>query len=406
MNINKVDRALRFQMQSRSFGTNDQGVAVIVKHRGERFFSQALSDVKPFRLLNANAMQLQIDDVDTLSEEEDIEYIWADLPVRAWLNTSVPSLNIPPVWSQGYRGQGIKLAIIDTGIDENHPDFHGRIIAQQNFVGDHLADRNGHGTHVAGIAGGSGRASQGKYRGVAPEVSLLIAKVLDEAGNGSMSTVMAGIEWAVAQGADVMNLSLGSEVACDGSDALSVLCDAAVSQAGVVICVAAGNAGPRSQTIGSPGCARNVITIGASTDGNEVAEFSSRGPTSDGRIKPDVVFPGVGIVAPQAEGTAIGSSVAPGYVSFEGTSMATPHASGTVCLLLQSRPGLTPEQIKTILRNTAFDLRQPATAQGAGKVDVLKAFNQPIVSPPEEPEPSPSPVEPEPKGCLAALFGR
>ena len=142
------------------------------------------------------------------------------------------------MWELGLKGKGVKVAVVDTGIDETHPDFAGRIMATKSFVGGTALDDNGHGTHVASTILGSGVKSNGKYVGVAPEASLYVAKVLRGDGGGSMSGVMAGIEWAVLeQKVQVVNLSLGGSGSCDGSDALSVLCDEAVRQNGVVMCV-------------------------------------------------------------------------------------------------------------------------------------------------------------------------
>jgi serine protease AprX len=320
------------------------------------------------------------------------------------------------------RGTGVKVAVIDTGIDEDHPDFTGRIVATQSFVGNTAHDDNGHGTHVAGIVAGSGAKSNGRYTGVAPEASLYIAKALRADGSGSMSLIMAAIEWAVLeQQVQVINLSLGSSVSCDGTDALSVLCDEAVSQAGVVMCVAAGNSGPRSRTIGSPGCARLVITVGASDGAGQIARFSSRGPTADGRIKPDIVFPGVAIAAPQAAGTQLGPVITEGYISIDGTSMATPHAAGVAALMLQANPALNAEEIKTRMLASAVSLGAEPNAQGVGRGNAYKSYLlatgevQPPPSPepepppptpipePEPPPPTPIPEPPPPQGCLASL---
>jgi serine protease AprX len=227
-----------------------------------------------------------------------------------------------------------------------------------------------------------------------------------------MSGVMAGIEWAVLdQKVQVINLSLGGTGSCDGTDALSVLCDEAVTQADVVICVAAGNSGPGSKTIGSPGCARYVITVGAANDNDQIATFSSRGPTADGRIKPDLVYPGVDIIAAQAAGTRMGRVVEEGYVIADGTSMATPHASGVAALMLEANPELTAEQVKNQMLAGAVDIGAAPNEQGVGRGDAyrsyLKAIDENIPEPP--PPPPPPPPEAEPSGCLASissLFGR
>jgi len=396
---------------------NQEPIAVIVRHKKGVFSSQAVlrSDVQveqQFKLFPGEAIKVTAADIDELSKHEDVEQIWPDLPVQAYLNTSVPHIQGPKVWDEGFKGTGIKVAVVDTGIDPTHPDFAGRIIATKSFIGgDSAVDDNGHGTHVAGIVLGSGAKSNGKYVGVAPEAHLYAAKVLDARGGGSMSGVMAGIEWAVLeQKVQIINLSLGSDTSCDGTDALSTLCDEAVQQAGVVMCVAAGNAGPASGTVGSPGCARYVITVGAITDSDQIASFSSRGPTADGRVKPDLVYPGVNIVAPQAAGTSMGRVVEPGYVSADGTSMATPHAAGVSALMLQANPELTAEQVKNQMVASAVNLGALPNAQGAGRGDAYRAYlavtSGEVPEPPPPPTPTPDPTPTEPPGCLAALFGQ
>jgi serine protease AprX len=334
-----------------------------------------------------------------LSDEEDIEYIWLDEEVHTCLDRSLSQIGVPAVWTKGYRGTGIKIAIVDTGIDAGHPDFGGRIVDGASFVGGSYDDENGHGTHVASTAAGSGVASSGKYQGAAPEASIYVARVLDRNGSGSMSGVMAGVEWAVDQNVDVINLSLGSSGSSDGQDALSLTCNAAVGL-GIVVCVAAGNAGPRSETIGSPGAATNVITVGAVTREDSVASFSSRGPTADGRVKPDVCFPGTDIVAARAAGTSMGRPINDRYTAASGTSMATPHAAGLVALLLQAKPELAPGQLKRALMETALSLGQDANAQGAGRARAVHALAAILgQEPPEEEEPQP----PE-KGCLPSFL--
>ena len=396
---------------------NDTPIPVIIRRKSGVFRAQtvlpsATTIDHSYNLFLGEAFSIPASDIQALSQRDDIEYIWPDLPVQAWLNVSVPKLATPKVWEAGFKGAGIRLAIVDTGIDESHPDFAGRIKATKSFVGGTAKDDNGHGTHVAGIAAGSGAKSNSKYIGVAPEAELYVAKVLRADGGGSMSGVMAGIEWAVLeQKVQVVNLSLGGTGSCDGTDALSVLCDEAVTQAGVVICVAAGNVGPGARTIGSPGCARFVITVGASDDSDKIARFSSRGPTADGRIKPDIVFPGVGIAAAQAAGTQLGPVVDEGYIAIDGTSMATPHAAGVAALMLQANPELTAEQVKIQMLAGAIDIGAQPNEQGVGRGDAhrayLKAIDAPVPEPPPEPTPPPTPPppqpEPEPSGCLGSI---
>lgn len=345
-----------------------------------------------YSLVPAAAGQATPAEIDRLSEREDVEIIWLDEPVYAFLDVSVPKIEVPTVWDRGNRGSGVKIAIVDTGIDAAHPDFAGRIAATADFTGQGVADGHGHGTHVASIAAGSGAASEGRYTGVAPEATILVAKVLRNDGSGLMSGVMAGVEWAVDQGAQVVNLSLGSPGPCDGTDALSTICNAAVDT-GVIVCAAAGNEGPAAKTVGSPGCATRVITIGASDDDDRVANFSSRGPTSDERVKPDVLFPGVNIIAARASGTSMGRPVNDSYTSASGTSMAAPHAAGACALVLVANSSLAPEQVKTIFQRAALNLGLDPNTQGSGRVDVARAVQLAVG---EEPEPPPTPVPPPP----------
>ncbi len=362
----------------------------------EDIFAHVVGEVlRHFRLVPASAAKVKAADIQTLEADPRIERIWLDLPVQAWLDTSVPLIRAPQVWDAGFTGRGVKVAIVDTGIDPDHPDFAGRVAAYTSFVGGDGRDDHGHGTHVAGIVAGSGSASGGRYKGVAPEAVLYSAKVLRADGSGMMSDVMAGVEWAVEQGVRVINLSLGTPGPCDGTDALSTMCDAAVDR-GIVVCVAAGNTGPSPRTVGSPGCARKVITVGATNDRDEVASFSSRGPTADGRVKPDVVFPGVDIVSCRAAGTSMGTPVDERYTRASGTSMATPHATGVAALLLEAYPDLTPAQVKARITSTAADLGLDPNIQGSGRGDAYAAY---------EGETPPGPPSPPPQGCLTALLG-
>lgn len=402
----KISKSLAAAMQQKPA---DQALPIIVKYRREHMAAKAIvKGVAPayqYNLIPASAMKLTQAQVAWMAGQDSVEHIWLDMPVRAYLDTSVRQIQTPSVWQAGFRGRGMKIAILDTGIDPHHPDVAGRIAATATFVGSAYYDDNGHGTHVASTAAGNGAASGGLYVGVAPEADLYIAKVLAADGSGMMSDVMAGIEWAVNQGAHVAGLSLGSNGPCDGTDALSVTCDAAVER-GVVLCVAAGNSGPARSSVGSPGCARQVITVGASDDSDQVASFSSRGPTSDGRVKPDLCFPGVDIVAARAAGTAMGQVVDEHYTSASGTSMATPHAVGAAALLLQANPSLTPREVKELLMRTARNIGYEANAQGAGRADVYQAYlGEPSPGPEPEPESEPGTGE----GCLtmvARLLGR
>lgn len=186
----------------------------------------------------------------------DTQKVWLDGRVKASLDVSVPAVGAPVAWSAGLTGKGVKIGVVDTGIDRNHPDFAGRIAASQSFVpgSSSAADDNGHGTHVASIAAGSGAASDGKYRGVAPDAELVVAKALDAEGSGASSDIIAGMEWAANQGAKVINMSVGG-LATDGTDPLSQAVNQISEATGALFVVAAGNDGVTESpySIGSPG---------------------------------------------------------------------------------------------------------------------------------------------------------
>jgi len=354
-----------------------------------------------YRRVSAVAMQVTAAGVGRLNEDPNVVAVWPDLLMHTMLDVSAPHIRVPEVWAESGKGAGIRVAVVDTGIDADHPDLAGRVAATVSFAGANGADGHGHGTHVAGTIAGNGTASQGRYVGMAPEALIYAAKVLRDDGSGMMSDVMAGVEWAVDQHVQIINLSLGSDEKSDGADPLSELCDAAMAE-GIVVCVAAGNAGPGQGTVGSPASARQVITIGAATDVDRIASFSSRGPTKDGRTKPDVVFPGVDIVACRAAGTRMGTPVGEHYTQASGTSMATPHAAGVAALLLGAEPALTPAEVKARFQAGAVDLGLDGNTQGAGRVDAYAALTQ-EEPPPGPPPPPPPPAPPAPPdGCLAA----
>ena len=279
--------------------------------------------------------------------------VFPDVKVHAALNSSVPAMGGTYFRDTcGYSGAGVKVAVLDTGYTL-HIALQSRILTTANFTSaPTVEDIDGHGNHVAGTIA----STDVTYRGVAPGAQLLIAKVLTGEGSGDTSDIIEGVEWAVEQGAQVINMSLGSPGSSDGTDPLSQVCDEAVA-AGAVVVVSAGNTGPGSRTIGAPAAARNVITVGAAADNGTIADFSSRGPTADGRVKPDVLCTGVDVTAPIHTG---------GFGTKSGTSMSAPHVSGLVALMLEARPELTPEAVKTLIMSAATSIGLSENSQGRG----------------------------------------
>ena len=258
----------------------------------------------------------------------------------------------------GVNGKDVTIAIVDTGVDVTHEQLDGsKVIGFFDAINGRALpyDDNGHGTHVASIAAGdgSGGPDAAYYKGVAPGASILSAKVLDNLGRGTVEQVISGIAWAVDSGADIISMSLGMgghNAAIE--DAVQVAVDA-----GVVVVCAAGNSGSELDTIVTPASTPVAIAVGASSEwsggtheersfGPYIAYFSSRGVF--GGDKPDIVAPGVTVKAAD-----VGS--VDGYQAMSGTSMATPYVAGTVALMLDANPSLTPAEVKDVLRGTAFD---------------------------------------------------
>ncbi|MGW6795810.1 S8 family serine peptidase [Streptomyces chartreusis] len=312
--------------------------------------------------------------------------VWLDGQVRSTLDRSVPQIGAPAVWKAGQQGESVKVAVLDTGADQSHPDLAGRISEARDFSGSSgTGDAFGHGTHVASIIGGSGAASGGGKggKGVAPAADLFIGKVLGDDGFGTESQVIAGMEWAAGLGAKVVNMSLGSDSPSDGTDPMSHALNELSERTGTLFVVAAGNSGEQgSGTIGSPGAADAALTVGAVDRDGGLAPFSSRGPRSgDDVVKPDLTAPGVGIVAARAAGTTMGSPVDAQHVAASGTSMATPHVAGAAALLAQRHPDWNAAQLKDALVSTARTAAgQKVTEQGGGLIDVAAAALGPVTA--------------------------
>ncbi|MCX5409510.1 S8 family peptidase [Streptomyces sp. NBC_00335] len=309
-----------------------------------------------------------------------VAHLWLDAKVSAALDKSVPQIGAPAMWQAGYTGKGVKVAVLDTGVDETHPDLKGVETTQRNFSSSpDSADRYGHGTHVASTIAGTGARSGGRYKGVAPGVQLLDAKVLGDDGFGDSSGIISGMQWAVDQGATVVNMSLGSPDE-PGVDPM----EEAVAQLSgkALFVVAAGNEGPGSGTLRTPGSARAALTVGAVDKQDQLAEFSSRGPSADGALKPDITAPGVEITAAHTTQSP-DPGPADGYVSMSGTSMATPHVAGAAALVRQQHPDWSPAMIKALLTGSARpNPALNAYQQGAGRTDLARAVKAVVAAAP------------------------
>ena len=305
-----------------------------------------------------------------------VEHLWLDGKRKISLDVSVPQIGAPEAWKAGLDGTGVTVAILDTGIDATHPDLAGQIKGTENFTDAPSTDDTvGHGTHVASIVAGTGAASGGKYRGVAPGAKLLIGKVCADVFCED-SAILAGMAWAAPQ-AQVINLSLGGGDA-PGIDPLEEAVNTLTAQYGALFVIAAGNDGSVA-SVGSPATADAALAVGAVDDEDQLADFSSRGPRlGDDAIKPEITAPGVDIIAAKAKNGVIGDPApVDGYTSLSGTSMATPHVAGSAAIMAQQHPTWTAGQKKNALIGSAKPTEgMDVFGQGAGRVDVAREITQ------------------------------
>lgn len=307
-------------------------------------------------------------------------------------------LGVEPMRAMGYNGTGVVVAVLDSGVDTNHPDLQYQVIGFKDFISGHDDmtpgdgidgyDDNGHGTACVWNVAGNGTASGGNLTGIAPGASILAVKVLNEEGAGDDSVIAQGIEFAMDNGADVISLSLGGEWADDTYiiEPSVHAADAAIEE-GISVVIAAGNSGPQAFSINSPGIVEGAITVGSSVDTTGVIAFSSVGPVLRTRsepkgyvAKPDVVAPGYGVVSGLADGadpydyppynyTQFGDS----YTRWAGTSASAPMIAGAVAILAQRHLLLTPDEAKTALMASANDLGLDPMVQGWGLVNITRA---------------------------------
>ncbi|MEO3817553.1 S8 family serine peptidase [Plantactinospora sp. B24E8] len=306
-----------------------------------------------------------------------IDKVWLDGKAKATLADTTAQIGAPAVWAAGSTGRGVRVAVLDTGYDPSHPDLANRVVASRSFIpGDDIVDQDGHGTHTASTVAGTGAASGGTERGVAPDADLVIGKVLDDNGGGSISGIIAGMEWAArTEHARVINMSLGVSDWRTQDDPLSQALNQLSAETGALFVVSAGNSGQDSYTLGAPGTADAALTVGAVDAADQLAIFSSAGPrmTDDG-LKPDISAPGVDVLAARSQHMSWGE----GYYRLEsGTSMAAPHVAGAAVLLAEKHPEWSRQQIKDALMGTST--RTPdynAYQAGTGRLNLAAAYHQ------------------------------
>ncbi|MDR5658872.1 S8 family peptidase [Serpentinicella sp. ANB-PHB4] len=343
-------------------------------------------------IINAVAAYIPTAGMRSASNERFINKVYLDDMVLKLMDTASVTIGGDYANGLGLTGKGVGIAVVDTGVYP-HNDLvtpNNRIIGFKDFVNNKTApyDDDGHGTHVAGIIAGNGFSSSGRYIGVAPDADIVGIKVLDGEGSGSISDVIAGVQWAVQNknryNIKIINMSLGSKAKSSYKD--DPLCQAVQKaiDSGIAVCAAAGNSGPDSGTINSPATNPNALVVGASNNKNPssngtVAKFSSRGPTIDGLNKPDVLAPGVDI-------TSLGNEDN-NYKTLSGTSMATPIVSGACALLHEYKKNLSPQDLKKLITEHADSLDLDRNTQGYGVLNLKSILaslspDQKEVSPP------------------------
>lgn len=354
-------------------------------------------------MIKGAAFTIPVSALVALNGDPEIVAVSIDHPMNVADDLTNDATGVPSAWNAGFNGAGVGVAVIDSGINDSHPDLHNpdgssRVVYHQDFTGTPTTNANGaqydlygHGTHVAGIIGGNGSLSGGQYAGVAPGVSFIDLRALDANGAGTDSMVIAAIQQAIAlqntYNIRVINLSLGRGIPVSYTQ--DPLCQAveAAWNSGILVVVAAGNYGRLNVygsngygTITAPGNDPLVLTVGATKSNGStsqaaetVASFSSKGPTTyDHVVKPDIMAPGNGIVSLSAPGAMLEASYPAELVSgtdgngdyfiLSGTSMATPAVTGAAALLLQEQSTLTPDQVKARLMKTAYKMGMFSTS--------------------------------------------
>ena len=350
-------------------------------------------------MINAYVVEVDEENLNIIRSLDGLLGMELDTHITAQMNRVSDIIESRWAHDHGYFGKGVGVAIVDTGI-ALHKDFidsQNRVIAFADFINQRKEayDDNGHGTHVAGIIGGSGYSSKGKYKGVAPECRFIGVKVLDHRGDGNISDVLAGLQWIIDNrkkyNIRIVNISVGTS-SKDNLDENSLLVQGvnAVWDHGIVVVVAAGNNGPGPMSISTPGISRKVITVGSSDDNIAVEvfgsgrtkDYSGRGPTPFCIKKPDMVAPGSNIISchinrysnrlKNGELKYSSGDYPMMYTVKSGTSMATPVVSGAIAVLLGAHPEMTNREVKLKLRSSAVDLGLHWEKQGWGLLNVRR----------------------------------
>lgn len=339
--------------------------------------SSKVQIVRNLPFINAYVINIQRAKILHLSELKQVLYICSDVKASTQMNIASKVIGADKLHRRGLTGKNIGVAIIDTGLYP-HPDFirqHYRIRRFIDLVNNKPSpyDDNGHGTFVTGVVAGSGYASRGRYKGIAPRANIISFKTMDKDGGGDGSMILEAMQYITDHYRElnikVVSLSLGAVAGTKQSDILSKGAQAMWDR-GIFVVAAAGNSGPGRSTITTPGINSVIMTVGASddnrtvtTDDDAVASFSGRGPASR-TLKPEIVAPGVNI-------TSTNNSLNPAYTVMSGTSVSTPVVAGAAVLYFEAFRKITPDKIKALILKNAINLNEDKYAQGKGSIMLL-----------------------------------
>ncbi len=379
MNIRKIDPSILYKVNSQSYSLDKMECVVYSNNffKTKKYLANLPSCkvYAEYPFINAFAVNVCPNNIGLLSSIKHVNYITSQAKVFAQVAVSKKIMNVEKLYQEGYDGSGVTIAFIDTGV-HNHIDFvvpRNRIKMFKDFANyePNAYDDNGHGTFVASVACGNGLAGGKTFCGVAPNADLISLKALDKNGETGAFTILEAMQWVhdnrKKYNIRVVCMSFGSQPLQSGDPLIRGA--ETLWNDGIVVVVAAGNSGPESSTIKSPGVSTKVITVGAMNDERDengvvdekkfhVANFSSRGPAFT-NFKPDLLTSGVNL-------TCCSNKDGELYTHMSGTSVATPLVAGLCALIVQKYPEITPLEVKGMILNSCKKITGNRNDEGFG----------------------------------------